>query len=43
VVVVEEVREVSKRLGFSVVAKPLKLDANKKVTAGRQRRRWCAS
>jgi putative ABC transport system substrate-binding protein len=33
VVVVEEVREVSKRLGFSVVAKPLKLDANKKVTA----------
>ena len=33
VVVVEEVREVSKRLGFSVIAKPLKLDANKKVTA----------
>ncbi|MBC8021696.1 MAG: ABC transporter substrate-binding protein [Burkholderiales bacterium] len=33
VVVVEEVREVSKRLGFSVVARPLKLDANKKVTA----------
>ena len=33
VVVVEEVREVSKRLGFSVVAKPLKLDANKKVTS----------
>lgn len=33
VVVVEEVREVSRRLGFSVVAKPLKLDANKKVTA----------
>ncbi len=33
VVVVEEVREVSKRLGFTVVAKPLKLDANKKVTA----------
>src|SRR5258706_3594325 len=33
VVVVEEVREVSRRLGFSVVARPLKLDANKKVTA----------
>ena len=33
VVVVEEVREVSRRLGFSVIAKPLKLDANKKVTA----------
>jgi putative ABC transport system substrate-binding protein len=33
VVVVEEVREVSKRLGFSVVAKPLKLDANKKATS----------
>src|SRR6185295_2920725 len=33
VVVVEEVREVSKRLGFSVVAKPLKLDSNKMVTA----------
>jgi putative ABC transport system substrate-binding protein len=33
VVVVEEVREVSRRLGFSVVAKPLRLDANKKVTA----------
>ena len=33
VVVVEEVREVSKRLGFTVIAKPLKLDANKKVTA----------
>ena len=33
VVVVEEVREVSKRLGFSVIAKPLKLDSNKKVTA----------
>src|SRR5258707_3106002 len=33
VVVVEEVREVSKRLGFSVIAKPLKLDPNKKVTA----------
>src|SRR6195256_1925928 len=33
VVAVEEVREVSKRLGFSVVARPLKLDANKKVTS----------
>ncbi|HTS84699.1 MAG TPA: ABC transporter substrate binding protein [Usitatibacter sp.] len=33
VVVVEEVREVSRRLGFTVVAKPLKLDANKKVTS----------
>src|SRR5258705_3260813 len=33
VVVVEEVREVSKRLGFTVVARPLKLDANKKVTS----------
>ncbi|MEP7259800.1 MAG: ABC transporter substrate-binding protein [Usitatibacter sp.] len=33
VVVVDEVREVSKRLGFTVIAKPLKLDANKKVTA----------
>jgi len=33
VVVVEEVRDVSKRLGFSVVARPLKLDANKKVTS----------
>lgn len=33
VVVVDEVREVAKRLGFSVIAKPLKLDANKKVTA----------
>jgi putative ABC transport system substrate-binding protein len=33
VVVVEEVREVSKRMGFSVIAKPLKLDANKKVTS----------
>jgi putative ABC transport system substrate-binding protein len=33
VVVVDEVREVSKRLGFSVVAKPLHLDANRKVTA----------
>jgi putative tryptophan/tyrosine transport system substrate-binding protein len=33
VVVVEEVREVSKRMGFTVVARPLKLDANKKVTS----------
>ena len=33
VVVVEEVRDVSKRLGFSVVARPLRLDANKKVTS----------
>jgi putative ABC transport system substrate-binding protein len=33
VVVVDEVREVSKRLGFQVIAKPLRLDANKRVTA----------
>ena len=33
VVVVDEVREVAKRMGFSVIAKPLKLDASKKVTA----------
>jgi putative ABC transport system substrate-binding protein len=33
VVVVDEVREVSKRLGFTVIAKPLKLDAQKRVTA----------
>jgi putative ABC transport system substrate-binding protein len=33
VVVVDEVREVSKRMGFSVIAKPLRLDASKKVTA----------
>ena len=33
VVVVEEVREVSKRLGFTVIAKPFKLDANKRVTS----------
>ena len=33
VVVVDEVREVSKRMGFSVIAKPLKLDASKKVTS----------
>jgi len=33
VVVVDEVREVSKRMGFTVIAKPLKLDAAKRVTA----------
>jgi putative ABC transport system substrate-binding protein len=33
VVVVDEVREVSKRLGFQVIAKPLRLDAQKRVTA----------
>ena len=33
VVVVDEVREVSKRLGFQVIARPLKLDAQKKVTS----------
>ncbi len=33
VVVVEEVREVSRRLGFTVVARPFKLDANKRVTS----------
>ena len=33
VVVVDEVREVAKRMGFSVIAKPLKLDAQKRVTA----------
>ena len=33
VVVVDEVREVSKRLGFSVIARPLKLDAQRKVTS----------
>ena len=33
VVVVDEVREVSKRLGFAVVARPLKLDAQRRVTA----------
>ena len=33
VVVVEEVREVSKRLGFTVVARPFRLDANKRVTS----------
>lgn len=33
VVVVDEVRDVAKRLGFTVIAKPLRLDAAKKVTA----------
>ncbi len=33
VVVVDEVREVAKRMGFTVIAKPLRLDAAKKVTA----------
>jgi putative tryptophan/tyrosine transport system substrate-binding protein len=33
VVVVDEVREVSKRLGFAVIAKPLRLDAARKVTS----------
>lgn len=33
VVVVDEVREVAKRLGFTVIAKPLKLNAQKQVTA----------
>ena len=33
VVVVDEVREVAKRLGFQVIARPLKLDAQKKVTS----------
>lgn len=33
VVVVEEVREVSKRLGFTVIAKPLKFNAARQVTA----------
>jgi putative ABC transport system substrate-binding protein len=32
VVVLEEVRALAKKLGFSVVAKPFRLDANKKVT-----------
>lgn len=32
VIVLEEVRALSKKLGFGVVAKPFKLDANKKVT-----------
>lgn len=33
VVVVDEVREVAKRLGFTVIARPLKLDAQKRVTS----------
>ena len=33
VVVVDEVKEVSRRLGFTVIAKPLKLDAQRKVTS----------
>lgn len=33
VVVVDEVREVAKRLGFTVIAKPLRLNAQKQVTA----------
>ena len=33
VVVVEEVREVAKRLGFTVIARPFRLDANKRVTS----------
>ncbi len=33
VVVVDEVREVAKRMGFTVIARPFKLDAAKKVTA----------
>jgi putative ABC transport system substrate-binding protein len=33
VVVVDEVREVSKRLGFQVIAKPLRLNAQKQVSA----------
>ena len=33
VVVVEEVREIARRQGFNVIAKPFKLDANKKVTS----------
>ena len=33
VVVVDEVKEVAKRLGFQVIARPLKLDAQRKVTA----------
>ncbi len=33
VVVVDEVREVARRMGFTVIAKPLRLDAAKKVTA----------
>jgi putative ABC transport system substrate-binding protein len=33
VVVVEEVRDIAKKQGFNVIAKPFKLDANKKVTS----------
>lgn len=33
VVVLEEVREIARKQGFGVLAKPFKLDANKKVTA----------
>jgi putative ABC transport system substrate-binding protein len=33
VVVVEEVRQAGKKLGFEVIAQPFKLDADKKVTA----------
>ena len=33
VVVVEEVRDIARKQGFSVIAKPFKLDANKKVTS----------
>ncbi|HEX5128502.1 MAG TPA: ABC transporter substrate-binding protein [Usitatibacter sp.] len=33
VVVLDEVREVARKQGFNVVAKPFKLDANKKVTS----------
>lgn len=33
VVVVDEVKEVSRRMGFTVIAKPLKLDAQRKVTS----------
>ena len=33
VVVVEEVREIARKQGFSVIAKPFKLDAAKKVTS----------
>ena len=33
VVVVDEVQEVSRRLGFSVIARPLRLDADRKVTS----------
>jgi putative ABC transport system substrate-binding protein len=33
VVVVEEVRDIARKQGFNVIAKPFKLDANKKVTS----------